>query len=106
MQENCHSRRMSEEDLSRAKAQAQDDYVQWKSRLSTLEAEARRKAHLLEQVCVFLRSRKQERYATGELEEALSGKLIDLIEDLHHTRGRVQELHETLVGMGLPLKDD
>jgi hypothetical protein len=97
---------MSEEDLNRAKARAQDDYVQCKARLAVLESDARYNANFLEKVCEFLLGKgQQDRFASGGLEEFLSGKLIILINDLHNTRERRKILHKTLVDMGLDLKD-
>jgi len=95
-------RRMSEGDLNRAKVRAQDDYIQCKARLALLESEAKHNAKLLEKVCEFLLG-TQERFATGELEEALSGKLIVLMNDLHDTRERRKVLRKTLTDMGLDL---
>jgi hypothetical protein len=100
------NRRMSEDDINRAKVRAQDDYVQCKARLSVLESEARYNAQLLDKVCDFLRdANRQARFSTGGLEDALSGKLIVLMNDLHDTRELRKILHKTLTDMGLDLKD-
>jgi hypothetical protein len=97
-------RRMSEEDVNLAKARAQNDYVECRARLSALQNEAGHYADLLEEVCRFLRA-PQERFATGELEDALQGKVIALMNSLHEARQRRAVLHKTLVDMGLDLKD-
>jgi len=92
-QRTCDNLRMSEEDLIRAKGRMLQEYHQCKDRLRTLEAEAERAAKLLEAVVSFLRStRKDERFATGGLEEALSGKLIILMSALHQTRNEHERL--------------
>jgi hypothetical protein len=107
MQANCDNlRRMSEEDVLRAKARTQDEYVQCKARLSLLESEGRHNAELLDRVCAFLRSGgKQGPFRTGGLEEVLSEKLIALMHDLHDTSHRREELRGVLVNMGLDLKE-
>jgi phage shock protein A len=97
MQGTCDNLRMSEEDLIRAKGRTLHEYQQCKDRLGTLEGEAERAAKLLESVVSFLRStRKDERFATGGLEEALSGKLIILMNDLHNTRNEHERLRRSV----------
>jgi hypothetical protein len=87
--------RMSEEDLIRADGQTLRDYRECVTRLGTLQAEADRHVKLLEKVCEFLRE-DQERFATGGLEEALNGKLIALMNDLHTTRQEKKRLRKYL----------
>lgn len=97
VQEQWDNLRMSEEDLILAKGRALHEYQQCKDRLRTLEAEAERSAKLLEAVVAFLRStRKDERFSTGGLEEALSGKLIILMNDLHNTRNEHERLRRSV----------
>jgi hypothetical protein len=87
--------RMSQDDLIRADGRTLQDYKQCCLRLQTLEAEADRQVLLLEKVCEFLRN-DQDRFATGGLEEALSEKLIALMNDLRETRQRKKTLKKYL----------
>ena len=96
---------MSEEDVLLAKGRTHDEYVQCKMHFSVLESESRRVATVLERVCTFLRSGGKEPFSTGGLEEVLLGKTISLMNDLHETRHRREVLRESLIGMGLDLKD-
>ena len=88
---------MSEDELILAKGKTLHEYQQCKDRLRTLETEAERAAKMLEAVVAFLRSaRKDERFATGGLEEVLPDKLIVLMNDLHATRGEYERLRRAV----------
>lgn len=96
---------MSEEDVLLAKARTQEEYLQCRARFSALESEARRAIALLEKVCGYLRGGGKDSFSSGGLEELLSGKLIDLMGDLHETRRRREVLYDSLKGMGWEPKD-
>lgn len=88
---------MSEDDLIKADGQTLREYRECKARLQTLQAEAARKVKVLDAVCSFLSSDDpDQRFATGGLEEALSGNLITLMNDLHNTRLERRRLRKLL----------
>lgn len=103
--EMLYSKGMSEEDLTKAKGRAVEDFQECQQRLAALNAKAGQTATVLEKVCEFLRNKDNDRFASGGLEEVLTGQTVELMADLHQTRGRLKGLRKTLQDLHIPISD-